>query len=153
MRRAPQPVWDCVESVVTGMGYEFVGAQYGRHRRGGLLRVYIDTEGGIDVEHCASVSQQLSAVLDVEDPIREAYVLEVSSPGLDRPLFRERDFAAHCGARVNVRLLRPLQGRRNFKGRLLATRNATLHIECDDASVWELDCTDVDEARLVPELP
>ena len=150
MRRASAPVWDCVESVVSGMGYEFVGAQYGRDSRGGLLRVYIDKDAGIDVEDCARVSQQLSAVLDVEDPIREAYVLEVSSPGLDRPLFRERDFEAHSGALVRVRLHRAVAGRRNFKGRLRSAEDLRVLIEGED-QLWELDYKDIDEARLVPE--
>ena len=150
MRRAAKPVWDCVEGAVSAMGYEFVGAQYGRDSRGGLLRVYIDKDTGIDVEDCARVSQQLSAVLDVEDPIREAYVLEVSSPGLDRPLFRERDFASHCGALVHVRLHRAATGRRNFKGRLCGTADSRVLIEGDD-QLWELDYADIDEARLVPE--
>ncbi|MDH3713379.1 MAG: ribosome maturation factor RimP [Gammaproteobacteria bacterium] len=150
MRRASAPVWDCVESVVSGMGYQFVGAQYGRGSSGALLRVYIDAEPGIDVEDCAKVSQQLSAVLDVEDPIREAYVLEVSSPGLDRPLFRECDFVAHSGALVRVRLHRSVDGQRNVKGRLRASPDSRVLIEAED-QLWELDYADIDEARLVPE--
>ena len=150
MRRAATPVWDCVESVVAGMGYEFVGAQYGRNSRGGLLRVYIDTDEGIDVEDCARVSQQLSAVLDVEDPIREAYVLEVSSPGLDRPLFRQRDFAAHDGQLVRIRLQAAVAGRRNYKGHLRGATESQVLIEGED-QLWELDYADIDEARLVPE--
>ena len=150
MRRAATMVWECVESVVAGMGYQFVGAQYGRDSRGGLLRVYIDADDGIDVEDCAEVSRQLSAVLDVEDPIREAYVLEVSSPGLDRPLFREQDFAEHSGALVRVRLSRSVQGRRNFKGRLRQSPDSRVLIEAED-QLWELDYADIDEARLVPE--
>ena len=150
MRRAATPVWDCVESVVAGMGYEFVGAQYGRSARGGLLRVYIDTEAGIDVEDCARVSQELSAVLDVADPIREAYVLEVSSPGLDRPLFRQRDFAAHNGELVRIRLQTAVAGRRNYKGHLRGATESQVLIEGED-QLWELDYADIDEARLVPE--
>ena len=150
MRRASAPVWDCVETVVVGLGYQFVGAQYGHDSRGGLLRVYIDAEQGIDVEDCAKVSQQLSAVLDVEDPIREAFTLEVSSPGLDRPLFGERDFVAHDGALIRVRLHRLVDGRRNFKGRLRAAPDSRIQIETED-QLWELDYADIDEARLVPE--
>ncbi len=150
MRRAPTPVWDCVEAVVSGLGYQFVGAQYGRSGRGGLLRVYIDAEDGIDVEDCARASQQLSTVLDVEDPIREAYVLEVSSPGLDRPLFRQRDFLAHSGSLVRVRVHTPVDGRRNFKGRMSVSPDSRVLIE-GEGQRWELDYADIDEARLVPE--
>ena len=112
--------------------------------------MYIDKAEGVDVEDCALVSQQLSAVLDVEDPIREPYTLEVSSPGLDRPLFRADDFAAHCGHLVKIRLLHLVDGRRNLKGELLPGNDDLVRV-AEDEKTWELALSDIDEARLIPE--
>ena len=78
---------DRLASLVSNMGYEFVGCELNRHSGGSLLRIYIDKETGVNVDDCARVSRQVSATLDVEDPIQGRYTLEVSSPGIDRPLF------------------------------------------------------------------
>ena len=105
------------------MGFEFVGLEYGGQAgAGGLLRVYIDHTDGIDVDDCADVSHQLSGVLDVEDPIKGNYILEVSSPGLDRPLFSKRDFERFAGSRVSIKLRVKLQERRRFEGILQGIR-------------------------------
>ena len=93
MRKPPESLCRLVARVVEGLGYELVGVEYAaRSRGGGLLRVYIDAREGIVLDDCARVSHQLSGVLDVEDPIREQYDLEVSSPGMDRPLFEREHF-------------------------------------------------------------
>ncbi|MDH5614342.1 MAG: ribosome maturation factor RimP, partial [Gammaproteobacteria bacterium] len=80
------------EPAITAMGYELVGVEYLRQGKQGLLRIYIDSENGITVDDCGKVSHQVSGILEVEDPIRENYVLEVSSPGLDRPLYTAEHF-------------------------------------------------------------
>ena len=92
---------------VEGLGYEFVGTEYRRGRDQSLLRVYIDSEAGISLDDCTRVSKQLSGLLDVEEPIRGAYSLEVSSPGLDRPLFFEQHFERFRGARITITITLP----------------------------------------------
>ena len=121
------------------LGIEFVSA--GKHS---ILRVYIDSENGINVDDCAEVSHQVSAILDVEDPISTEYNLEVSSPGMDRPLFKKAHYEAIIGEVVEVKLNMPLNGRRKFKGRLEAIENDTLIVEVDGES-YELVISNIDK--------
>jgi ribosome maturation factor RimP len=132
------------------MGYELVGVEYRRGGHGGLLRVYIDSDEGVTVDDCQAVSYQVSGLLDVEDPIPGQYTLEVSSPGADRLLFRRRDFERFAGSLVKVRLDRPLDGRRRFRGRLEGLDGDHAVIEQDGQAV-RLPLEQIDEARLVPE--
>ena len=141
-----------VGPVVTGLGYEFVGAEFGRAEGGQTLRVYIDAADGIDVDDCAEVSRQLDVVLDVEDVVPGAYTLEVSSPGVDRPLFDEAQFGAQLGEEVRVRLLGGVDGRRNYKGRLVTVGGGTVTLEVDGAE-HVLPLADVEQAYLIGKLP
>lgn len=141
--------WRIVEPVVEGMGYEFVGAEYVRQDGRNTLRVYIDRPTGITVDDCSAVSHQLSGVLDVEDPIGANYDLEVSSPGLDRPLFKAGDFGRFAGQDVKIRLIAPLDGRRNFSGTLLGIEDDRVRIEVD-TQVFELPYGHIERARIVP---
>ena len=120
-RQAPDNMQRPIESAVQGLGYELVGVEYLPQGRRSLLRVYIDTPGGVTVDDCERVSHQVSGVLDVEDPIRGQYVLEVSSPGLDRPLFTAEHFQRFAGSRVRLRTSPPLDGRRNFSGLIISS--------------------------------
>src|SRR3989441_4717509 len=104
--------------IVEFANMELVHLEMKRAPGGLLVRVYIDKEGGVTLDDCARVSRQLSVQLDVEDPIEERYTLEVSSPGLDRPLFSDRDFTRFTGRKVRLSTHVPLEGRRNFQGRL-----------------------------------
>ena len=126
------------------LGVEFISA--GKHS---TLRLFIDHENGINVDDCAEVSRQVSAVLDVEDPISTEYSLEVSSPGLDRPLFELDHFKAVIGETINVKLSMPLNGRRKFKGVLETIENNTLVVSVDGQD-YELVISNVDKANLVP---
>lgn len=150
MRSAPDHLVGLIGRTVEPMGYELVGVEYLSRGKGGkLLRVYIDQQSGITVDDCAAVSRQLSAMLDVEDPIAENYELEVSSPGLDRPLFRPEHFARFSGERVRIRLSRPLEGRRNFEGILKGLVEGCVELTVDN-EIFRLDLEDIDSARLVP---
>jgi ribosome maturation factor RimP len=113
------------------------------------LRVYIDGPLGVTVDNCAAVSRQLSAILDVEDPIPGRYTLEVSSPGLDRPLVTPADFRRFQGAMIKVRLLSALDGRRNFTGRLLEATPEAVVMEVDRER-FNLPLAAIERARLVP---
>ena len=150
MRDAGSRLNDLIGPAVEGLGYEFVGAEYMPRRRQSLLRVYIDNEAGISVDDCARVSDQLSGLLDVEDPIKESYSLEVSSPGLDRPLFFERHFDRYRGARIRVKMGMPVAGRRNFKGTLDGCRDGAV-IVLQDGEEHALPLEDISTARLIPE--
>ena len=152
MQRASAQVVSVVEPVVSGLGYSLVGAEFGQAENGQTLRVYIDKPEGIVMEDCAKVSRQLNAVLDVEEPIKSAYLLEVSSPGVDRPLFTEAQFAEQIGEQVKVRMTDGVNGRRNFKGQLVAVNDALAVVEVDGID-YELPVSDVEQAHLIGRLP
>lgn len=154
MRRASQAIVDVIEPVVTGLGYELVGAEFGQAENGMTLRVYIDTEReeGILIEDCVAVSRQLDAVMDVEDPIGQAYQLEVSSPGVDRPLFTAEHFSEQIGNEVRIRLASGIGGRRNYKGVLLAIADGLATVEIDNVD-HAVPLDDVEQAHLIGRLP
>ncbi len=132
------------------MGYELVGVErLPQPRRGMLLRLYIDHEDGITLADCERVSHQVSGILDVEDPIPGEYLLEVSSPGLDRPLVKREHFERFIGSVVRLQLHRPLNGRRRFKGKLLAVTEEDITVE-DSGEHYTLPLGAIERARLVP---
>jgi ribosome maturation factor RimP len=151
MQKAPGGLVELVERTVTPMGYEVVGVELaGSGERGRVLRVYIDQEEGITLDDCAAVSHQLSGVLDVEDPIREHYRLEVSSPGLDRPLFTPAQFERFAGHEVRIRLARLIDRRRKLSGVLRGVRGDAVLVEVEGAEL-AIPLADIESARLVPE--
>ena len=150
MKGQAQALKTLIEPGVEALGYELLGVEYQSGRKHALLRVYIDSERGIGVDDCARVSHQVSGILAVEDPIEGGYDLEVSSPGLDRPLFEPRHFERHRGAEVKVRLTVPLDGRRNFRGVLEGCRDGRVLVMIDGARL-ALPLEHVGIARLVPE--
>ena len=101
---------------VTDLGYELLGAEYVASGKHSILRLYIDSEKGVGVDDCETVSRQVSAIMDVEDPISGQYSLEVSSPGVERPLFKVEHYQRFLGHDVRLRTFRPIEGRRNFTG-------------------------------------
>ncbi len=140
-----------IEPAVEAVGYEFVGLEYVTQRPHSVLRVYIDSDDGIQVDDCAKVSRQVSAVLDVEDPITGQYNLEVSSPGLDRPLFKQAHFVQCIGQNVSVRLATGMNGRRHFKGILKQVDAQNITLECDDDQSFVLDFEKIDKANVIPD--
>ena len=139
-----------LEPAVQGLGYELVDVEFAGSGRQAVLRVYIDSPDGITVDDCATVSHQVSAILDVEDPIPDKYMLEVSSPGLDRPLVKLEDFQRFTGQTVKIRTSQPVLGRRNFTGLLVGLRGETVIVEMDKES-FDLPFGDIEKARLVPQ--
>jgi len=134
-------------ATVSGMGYELAGIE--RPARGGLLRIYIDKPAGVTVDDCAAVSRQVSRVLAVERVEYER--LEVSSPGLDRLLRGERDFARYAGQRARVRVRLPVDGQRNFVGVVREAGAGRVQLEVE-GRVLSLELGNVETARLVPNL-
>jgi ribosome maturation factor RimP len=120
--RIPEDLKSCIEPVVDEHGYELMNVESVKDRGSTVLRVTVDTvsgDGRVPVDDIASLSRELGTGLDAEDIISGAYRLEVSSPGLDRMLAREKDFKAAVGSQVKVKTLRPLDGRRKFRGELV----------------------------------
>jgi ribosome maturation factor RimP len=137
-----------IEVPIETLGYELVGVEYVKNGSNTVLRIYIDAKQGISIEDCERVSHQVSGILEVEEPITSAYSLEVSSPGFDRPLFKERDFVRFVDNEVKITMKLPVQGRRNFKGRLEGMSDGNILIEVD-GEVYELPLTKLSKARLV----
>lgn len=142
-------LWQLFEPVVDGMGYELVEIEYQPNPKHGVLRLYIDSEAGIQVEDCGRVSQQISALIDVEDPLPGSFNLEISSPGLDRPLRKQQDFIRFAGETAKVKTSMPQHGQRNFTGRISGIDGDALVLECED-KVVRLPLSTIDKARLVP---
>jgi ribosome maturation factor RimP len=134
--------------VVESMGYELVGVEFHGSEHHGVLRVYIDQEAGITVDDCADVSRQISALLDVEDPIVQPYDLEVSSPGIDRPLFKLNDYQKFSGLKAKIKLGVALNGRKNFSGILQGVDQELVLIDVDN-EVFELPFHDIARANLI----
>jgi len=144
-------IWSIIEPVVEGMGYEVVDIEYRPHPTDGLLRIYIDGPNGIVLEDCSAVSLQVSSVLDVEDPIPGQFNLEISSPGMDRPLRKAADFERFAGSTVKIKLTVPtLEGQRNFTGKLKGIENEDVVLEMDGETHY-LALDSIDKARIVPQ--
>lgn len=114
MAAVAENLTNLIEPVVAGLGYELLGIEYISQGRHSVLRLYIDSEQGIGLGDCEQVSRQVSGVMDVEDPLKGQYVLEVSSPGLDRPLFKAEHYVRYIGETVRIRLRRPVDNQRKF---------------------------------------
>lgn len=151
MQHADSRLAELIRPAVEFMGFELVGVErLSAGRKAALLRVYIDRpDGGLTVDDCAVVSRQLSDLLDVEDPIPGHYELEVSSPGIERPLFDRAQLARFQGQRARVRLTIPLAGRRNFVGVLAGIEGDRLCLEEDQAR-HELPLDQIERAHLAP---
>ncbi len=140
---------DILTPVIEALGYECWGIEYTSQGRHSLLRVYIDQENGILIEDCETVSRQLSAVMDVEDPISSEYTLEVSSPGMDRPLFTLAQFSAFVGEQVKIRLRSPVEERRNFQGLIRSVEDQDVVIQVDEYE-YLLPIDLIEKANILP---
>lgn len=149
MSKFDEKLTEMLTPPVEALGFELLGIEFVRAGKHSTLRVYIDSPNGITVDDCADVSHQVSAVLDVEDPINTEYNLEVSSPGLDRPLFKEQHYQAVIGETVSVRLRIPQGNRRNFKGEVVSVENGALLINVDGEE-FELVIGNIEKGNLVP---
>lgn len=139
---------DLLASVTTNLGYEFVGCELHGQGRSSLLRVYIDKESGVTVDDCSRVSRQISAMLDVEDPIQGRYVLEVSSPGIDRPLFELEQYRKYVGQKIKVRVRAPINNKRNFVGTLITIENENIELLMDEGKIV-LAFSEIEKAKLI----
>ena len=139
-----------IEPTIEGLGYELADIEVKLGRQDGVLRVFIDRHPeGIGLDDCETVSRQISALLDVEDPIPGQYTLEVSSPGLDRRLTKIEHFQRFMGEDVRVKLRFPLAGRRNFRGELTGVDDENIEVVVD-GEAHRLPVATIESARLVP---
>jgi ribosome maturation factor RimP len=150
-----QQLFAVSEPVVTAQGYELVDLEFKPEMGHWVLRLFIDKPGGVGLDDCASVSRELSAVLDVADVISHAYSLEVSSPGLNRPLKKEADFERFVGQKAKIRTRHPVPNaketsRRNFSGTLVGVAGGKVKIDVGD-QICEVPVDDVEKANLVYE--
>ena len=137
-----------VHSVVTGLGFQVWGYEYRPHSESALLRIFIENEGGVSIDNCTQVSRQIGAALDVDDIIPVAYILEVSSPGIDRVLFTPEQYKNYIGEAVKVRTRSRIEGRRNFKGSIESVGENEVNVTVDN-DTFVIPFNVVDRARLV----
>jgi ribosome maturation factor RimP len=141
---------DILRPVVEGLGFEYWGIEYRSQGHHSKLRVFIeDVENGISIEDCEKVSRQISGVMDVEDPIQSEYTLEVSSPGMDRPLFRLEHYEAFAGQQVQIRLRMAFEGRRKFNGLIKGVEGDDVVVIVDDHE-YLLPFDSIERAHIVP---
>ncbi len=138
-----------IEPLALAMGLELWGVEYFARSRTSVLRVYIDREDGIGIEDCEQFSRQLGSVLDVEDPIHGEYTLEVSSPGLDRPLYSLAQYGKYVGEIIDLKLRFPYEERRKFKGQLKAVEAGDIVIVVDDHE-YLFPFESIEKARVIP---
>jgi len=134
---------------IEDLGYELVGIEYIRAGKHSTLRVYIDQDAGILVEDCAAVSRQIGALMDVEDPITNEYTLEVSSPGLERPLFKAAHYESFIGSEVKVQLRMPIQNRRRWKGVIVSAQGEIICLNVDGTEE-RFALSNIQKANIVP---
>lgn len=138
-----------IAPIATSLGCELWGLEYLTQGRYTTLRIYIDRAAGVTLEDCEAVSRQISSVMDVEDPIDGEYTLEVSSPGMDRPLYSAKQFARYIGEQVNLRLRIARDGRRRFKGTILAVEANDVRLAVDGQELM-LALDAIDKANVIP---
>lgn len=140
-----------IQPLVEDLGFEFVGIEYSNNPKNSVLRIYIDEPSrGIAIEDCEQVSREVAALLDVEDPISGNYNLEVSSPGLARPIFNLEQFGRFVGEVVSMTLFSPVNNRRKFKGELLAVVDDQVFVDQDGEKIG-IDFTNIVKSRLEPD--
>lgn len=143
-------VEEIADSLLRDEGLELVDLEYRREGRRWVLRLFIDKEGGVTVEDCATVSRELGDILDAKDAVPEAYVLEVSSPGLNRRVRKRKDFSRFAGRKVEVRLTAPQEGRRKIVGRILGVEGEAVVVAAPEAT-YSIALEDIARAILVYE--
>ena len=150
MARIQQQLFDMLEPTVSALGYELVGIEYISQGKHSTDRIFIDTDKGIGLEDCQVVSRQVSGILDVEDPIKGEYSLEVSSPGAERPLFTLAHYEQFMGEVVSLRFYGMVEKRRKLKGHIIAVEQSNITIsELGTELEFILDIDDIDKAHLI----
>jgi ribosome maturation factor RimP len=137
-----------IRDAVEDEGFEVVGVELAQTGRSPVLRVYVDRPGGVTVSDCAYVSRRVGVLLEVDDFIPGSYTLEVSSPGLERPLFSEADYRRFQGREIRLQAVEKIEGRRNFSGRIKAFSNGIVQLDCE-GEIFSVPLDRVKKANLV----
>jgi ribosome maturation factor RimP len=143
-----QRSWELLTPIIEANGFELVEVEFVMERGSWVLRLYVDKEGGVNLEDCASLSEEIGHLLDVEDYIDRSYLLEVSSPGLNRPLRKPKDFERYSGNKVKVVMKEAVGGRKNFKGILIGIQGDMVTIE-SSGQRFTFDIKDVKKANIL----
>jgi ribosome maturation factor RimP len=133
-------------------GIELVAAEVCGHKGSPIVRVYLDRDGGIDLEAIGEANAWISEALEESPPVQGPYVLEVSSPGVDRPLRGRRDFERYVGTRATVKTLAPIDGRKRFTGPIAGTTEERVQISCDGGTTYEIPFDAIAKANLKPDI-
>jgi ribosome maturation factor RimP len=149
MRQVNPVLQEKLAQVVSALGFEWVGCEQQPMGRQVVLRLYIDAPQGVSADDCMRVSHQVSGMLAVDDPFQGQYTLEVSSPGIDRPLFTLAQCERQVGSEVKVRSHQPVDGRRQFRGQLLNVEGEALHVQLPSGEVVVLPFADIDKANVI----
>ncbi|ADL07997.1 ribosome maturation factor RimP [Thermosediminibacter oceani] len=128
-------VWDIGERVIHDRGFELVDVEFVQEAGSWYLRYYIDKPGGITLDDCQEVSEEISRRLDIEDPIPHSYILEVSSPGVERPLKKEKDFLKYIGSEVEIKVFEPIAGKKAFTGTLIDYKDGSVVLRVDSSII------------------
>jgi ribosome maturation factor RimP len=153
MSRSQDKLTQLLAPAVEGLGFELVGIEHLPQGKQSLLRVYIDSPEGVTIENCSRVSHQISGVLEVEEPIKGHFSLEVSSPGIDRPLFKREHFERFVGSKVKIKLHHAIEGRRNIVGVLEKLEGEAVYVQVDDTGeTCQVQLDDIDKANVIGEL-
>ena len=150
MYRQNKHLVELIEPVIQALGCEMLGIEHLTRGHESLLRIYIDNDTGINLDDCERVSHQVTGLLDVHDPIKGAYILEVSSPGFDRPLFTLEHFRRFIGHAVRVQLHEKTAGHRKLAGMIKAVHNDSIEVNVEGAD-YLVKADNIDKARLVAE--
>ena len=142
---------ELIQSVVAAMGCELWGVEQLAMGRYSTVKIYIDSKKGVDIEDCAKVSRQVSSLLDVEDPMSGEYTLEVSSPGLNRRLFKLDLYVAFIGSEVRIRLMRAYEGQRKYLGQLRGVEGDEIVLGCQDEEIL-FPFEEIERANVVPSI-
>ncbi|MCA0403699.1 MAG: ribosome maturation factor RimP [Proteobacteria bacterium] len=145
-----QEIEELLKPLVSELGYELWGCEYIAQGKHSLLRIYIDKADGIGIEDCERVSRQVSALLDVEDPIPGNYSLEVSSPGIPRPLFNKDHYKKYVGHEAQIKLIKPLNGSRRYSGMIEETNDEFLILRVGEERL-EVQFSHIVKANLIGE--
>lgn len=141
---------EIIEPALAAVGYVLWGIEYLPFGNSATLRIFIDHENGIGIEDCEKASRQISAVMDVEDPIKSEYTLEVSSPGLDRPLFSKAQYQSYCGEKVSVKVFERVNNLRRAQGVLLSVDDDGIEVEVEGQPV-RIAFTNITKAHVAPD--
>ncbi len=144
-----------LEPIISSMDYEYVGLDYTSQGRHSILRIYIDSAAGVNVDDCAKVSHQVGSVLDVEDPISDEYTLEVSSPGMNRPLFKLAHYEQFIGEEVKFKTFRPQNGenigtgQRKFRGFITSVDGNNIQFTIEENQIISIAFSEIEKGNLV----